>query len=88
MADRTIDLELPDRPFLRAPTDPADAAQRSSLIERAVEMRRQIEIDLNTVRYWNEHVRKPDEQPIDPDPHGEYAQMLVYLNRLIDGAVQ
>jgi hypothetical protein len=72
---------------LRPPTDPDDAQMRNRLIERALKMKREIEIDLNTVRYWNERVRKPGEQEIDPDPHGEYAAALAWLNKLIASGV-
>lgn len=66
---------------------PARRITRSGLIARAKHMKREIELDLNTVAHWNEHVRKPDEEPIDPDPDGTYAMCLAYVNGILNGEV-
>lgn len=73
---------------LRQPRTRAEAVQRTRLIQRAVQMRHEIEIDLNTVAHWNEYVRKPHEAPIDPDPDGSYARMAAYLDSLIAANVE
>lgn len=80
-------ISLPDNTMLRPPVSHEDGERRVELIQRAIRLRQDIELDINTVRYWNEHVRRPGEAEIDPDPHGEYAEMLRYLTKLIDGAV-
>jgi hypothetical protein len=60
---------------------------RAGIIAQAKRMKREIELDLNTIAHWNEHVRKPDEDPIDPDPDGVYASCLAYCNGILNGDV-
>ena len=40
-------------------------------IERTIMLRQEIAQIFIDAAHWNECVRKPDEQPIDPDPDGE-----------------
>lgn len=42
--------------------------ERQRIVRRFRGLRRQLEIDFNTLAHWNEHVRQPGEEPIDPDP--------------------
>ena len=86
----TFDLEPlpPEAAKLRQPRSDAEAEYRTRRIERAVKMRHDIDVELNTIAYWNEHVRKPDEAVIDPDPDGSYSRMAAYLDSLIKVNVQ
>jgi hypothetical protein len=74
-----------DKPHLRAPVNAADAAERVSLIARAIHQRDDIQGYLDDIAHWNR--RNPHETPIDPDPDGQLAELLRYLNVLIAGAV-
>lgn len=84
MADWLDDPET----TLRPPVSRADAERRNRLIERAIQLKLEIETDIRTIRYWNEHLRRPSEPEIDLDPDGTLAKALQYLNRLIGNAVQ
>lgn len=62
----------------------ASVRERSRIINSMKRLRRSVQIDLDTVAYWNAHVRKPDEEPIEPDPFGEMRRLLACLDRVID----
>ena len=57
--------------------------ERKRILGRFRRLRRNIELDMNTAAYWNEHVRKPDEEPIDPDPFGEMRRMMAAIDELL-----
>jgi hypothetical protein len=54
---------------------------REQLIDRAKRIRASIEQIFTDAKYWNEHVRTPFQEPIDPDPDGELAKWA----KAIDG---
>jgi len=58
-------------------------ADRAKILRRFKRLRREIQIDLNTADYWNEHVRKSDEEPIDGDPFGEMRRLIAAINDLL-----
>jgi hypothetical protein len=78
--------KFPDKPYLRTPHGPADAAKRVELIQRAVAEKQKIQAYFEDVAHWN-RVRQPHEAEIDPDPDGQMAELLRYLNTLISSAV-
>lgn len=57
---------------------PGDA-ERMRLLEKAAGLRARIEATFEYVAYWNTHVRRPHEAPVDPDPTGELADMLAQV---------
>lgn len=57
--------------------------ERRRILRRLKKLRREIEIDFNTAAYWNEHVRKSDEEPIDPDPFGEMRRLADAIDKLL-----
>lgn len=61
-------------------------ADRDRIIRRLKKLRGDIEIDLNTVEYWNTVIRPekwPDAEPIDPDPFGELRRMIAAIDELL-----
>lgn len=73
---------------LRAANGEQEAQKRAKLIERAIRLRDDIQIDFNTVEYWNENVRKPHEERIDFDPDGLLKLLLEKLDAQIKAWVQ
>lgn len=57
--------------------------QRRQLIERARRILKDIEQIFLDADYWNNHVRTPFEEPIDPDPGGELARYAAGLERML-----
>lgn len=56
---------------------------RNEIIANMKRLRRNVQIDLNTAAYWNEHVRKADEEPIDPDPGGDMRRLLECIDTVL-----
>lgn len=52
---------------------------RDRLNERAKELLRHIEIQFNTADYWNNNIRKPNEEKIDADPDGQMKRLAASL---------
>ena len=50
--------------------DALDAHTRGIIVENTRHLRAEIEQIFIDCAYWNEHVRKPHEKPVDPDPDG------------------
>lgn len=61
--------------------------ERERILAEAKRIKREIEIDLNTIAYWNAHVRRPDEAPIEPDPNGTMRSCLAYCDGILNGDV-
>jgi len=59
--------------------DPA----RASLIRRLKRLRREVQLDINTIEYWNAHVRKPGEGPLDVDPGGDMRRLVAAIDDLL-----
>ncbi len=74
---------MSEKPFLRParPGDLRDAAQRAAFIADALRQRAEIEQYFRDVAHWNDHVRKPDEESIDPDPDGTMVCLVAYLKQ-------
>jgi hypothetical protein len=77
--------KFPNMPYLRPPVNSADAAERVRLLARAINQRDEIHGYFDDIAHWNR--LHPHETPIDPDPDGQMAELLRYLNTLIAGAV-
>jgi hypothetical protein len=73
---------------LRQANGVADGRRRAQLIARVIKLRHELQIDFNTVEYWNDHVRKPHEQRIDFDPGGLLKGLLERLDAQIKAWVQ
>lgn len=56
---------------------------RDDIIRRIKRQRREIEQYFTDVASWNENARKPDEEPIDPDPTGSMRRLAVALDEAI-----
>ena len=55
--------------------------ERQQFVNRAKTILAEIEQIFIDVEYWNDNIRKPHEEPIDPDPDG-------MLGRLKDGLMK
>lgn len=58
---------------------------RESLVARAKYLKSEIEQIFLDAEHWNNAVRKPHEELIDPDPQGELKQLLNGLNVMLAG---
>jgi len=58
-------------------------AERRRIIANAKHVCAGIEDTFVKVAYWNEHVRQPDEAPIDPDPDGAMRRLADGLDRML-----
>ncbi len=54
-----------------------------AILERALELLRGIEIDQNTIAYWNANVRKPGEAAVIFDPDGHMEVSMRNLSRIL-----
>lgn len=76
----------------QAPLQPARhlaaAIQRAVLVDKVREARQQIAQIFNDCEHWNTHVRKPDEQPIDPDPDGDLQCLAAFYDRILKNDTQ
>ena len=50
-------------------------------IARTKKLRAEIEQLFTDAASWNDNVRKADEEPIDPDPHGELRRIADSIDR-------
>ena len=57
--------------------------ERERIIARVRRLRDDIQIDLNTVEHWNQHVRTPHEAPLDPDPGGDMRRLLAAIDEML-----
>jgi hypothetical protein len=73
---------------LRAARDAEEAEHRARIIERVIELRAEVQSQFDMIAHWNEHVRKPHEEPIDPDPDGLLGLLLQKLDAQIKAWVQ
>lgn len=63
--------------------DPMAPDAREQLIGRAKVLRAEIEQIFTDAASWNENTRKPDEEPIDPDPDGAMRRIADGLDRML-----
>ena len=56
-------------------------SQRKALLDRAVRVRAEIEQIFIDCALWNDHVRRPFQPPIDPDPEGQLRRVAESLDR-------
>ncbi len=54
--------------------------ERAALMANARRMRAEIEQMFIDAAHWNRSVRKPDEDPVDPDPYGEMRALAAALD--------
>lgn len=86
-ADDRVNFVLNSGTKLRAPMNAKDASERTRLLSRYITLRdeiRQIFIDAES---WNTNSPHAKRQKIDPDPHGELAELLAHVEKVIAGAV-
>lgn len=57
--------------------------ERARLIHRLKRLRARVQIDLNTIDYWNEYVRKPHEEPIARDPGGDMERLIACIDTVL-----
>lgn len=69
---------------LRAACGEKDAEERAKLVARVIDLRSECRQIFTDAEHWNEHVRKPEEEPVDPDPDGT----LVLLIEKLDAQVK
>jgi hypothetical protein len=74
--------------WLRPANNPSERIERQKLLDRVIRLRRDIELEFSTAAHWNEHVRKPDEAPIDPDPGGRLRQVCDDIDSLLKKEAQ
>ncbi len=56
---------------------------RQQIIDEAKRILRELELDENTLEYWNRNVRKPHEKVIPFDPDGDMAELKAKLKGLL-----
>lgn len=61
--------------------------RREDFFTRARASKAEMEQIFIDCAYWNEHVRKPHETPIDPDPDGALVTALAYVDGILSGDV-
>ena len=60
------------------------AAQRAAIIDNLLYLRREVEQGFLDVAHWNDHVRKPDEARVDPDPYGDMTRLLAAIDEILE----
>ena len=58
-------------------------AERASLISRARTLRAGIQQIFTDAESWNDNARRPDEEPVDPDPFGEMRRLLAAIDEML-----
>lgn len=58
--------------------------ERQQFVNRAKTILAEIEQIFIDIEYWNDNVRKPHEEPIDPDPDGMLGRLSDGLRKFID----
>lgn len=56
---------------------------RWEFVKRAKAQLKEIDLYFTTVQHWNDTIRKPTEERIEPDPDGDMEQARQYLKRFI-----
>lgn len=57
--------------------------ERQRIVNEARRIKAEIEQIFIDVAHWNEHVRTPFEEPIDPDPDGLLGHNLAAINKTL-----
>lgn len=70
---------------LRRPVNAADAERRQQIIDLGRLIRAEIQQIFVDAAHWNEHVRQPHEEPVDPDPDGRLQRCLDYIDAVVAG---
>jgi hypothetical protein len=58
-------------------------AERRRIIGQFHRLRAEIDQIFVDCAYWNDNVRKPTEEPINPDPFGELRRLVTALDELL-----
>ena len=61
---------------------------REEIISEWKRIRIEIQQIFNDAEYWNENVRKPHEERIDPDPDGSMAKRLKGIDALLEKEIR
>jgi len=51
-------------------------SERARILNRSRRLRDELKQYFTDIASWNQNTRKPDEEPIDPDPFGEMGRLL------------
>lgn len=68
---------------MREPKQSKRRIERDRIVGNAKRTRAKIEELFVDAAYWNEHVRQPTEEPIDPDPDGVLRRLADGLDRML-----
>lgn len=60
---------------------------RESFFVRARRIKAEVEQIFRDAAYWNQYVRAPDQEPIDPDPDGALLSLIAYCDGILNGDV-
>lgn len=89
------EIEDTVRQIVNAKVGPVEPARhlgavegRKRLIEKMLAARQDIAQMFIDAEHWNTQVRKPDEEPIDPDPDGLLREIAAHYDRLLKNDVQ
>jgi hypothetical protein len=77
-----------DQAPLQPARHPAMVERRAQLVEKVLAARQEIAQLFLDVSRWNNSVRKPGEEPIDPDPDGDLRLLLDFYDRILKNDVQ
>lgn len=90
-------LQLPEevRARIRSPQAPlrparhvGEAARRAEIVEHCRAARQQIAQIFIDMEHWNEHVRRPEDERIDPDPDGDLRAIADFYDRILKNDTQ
>lgn len=73
---------------LRPAQHPGEAARRARIVENMREARQEIAQIFIDVEHWNTHVRKPHENLIEADPHGDLKRVADFYDRILKRETQ
>lgn len=57
--------------------------ERRRILRKYKRLRAEVQQIFTDAESWNEFARKPDEEPIDPDPFGELKRLLSAIDELL-----
>lgn len=73
---------------LRPARNHSELARRESIVESIRAARQEIAQIFIDTEYWNAHVRREHEQPIDPDPAGDLMALAAFYDRILKNDTQ
>lgn len=58
-------------------------AERRKILDNMIRVRDGMQSIIDDCAHWNQHVRKPDEEPIDADPDGRMQRTIAAVNEAL-----